>query len=83
MGDKSFGLRIVTPAETLLDQANVSWVQAQLADGGIGIWPGHAPLLAELTTGLLRYADEAGEQELVLEGGILHITETEVKDLCK
>jgi len=64
----------LTPAETLLDVAEVAWVQVQLSDGGgIGIYPGHAPLLAETVTAPLRYADELGEHALDLEAGILQV----------
>ncbi|MBU0495008.1 MAG: hypothetical protein KKA73_00045 [Chloroflexi bacterium] len=67
-------LQVLTPGKTLLDVAGVRWVQAQLADGGgIGIRPGHAPLLAETVAAPLRYADDAGEHELALAAGILQI----------
>jgi F0F1-type ATP synthase epsilon subunit len=67
-------LRVWTPGETLLDITDVRWMQAQLADGGgIGIRPGHAPLLAETVTAPLRYADQAGAHALDLEAGILQI----------
>lgn len=67
-------LQVLTPAETLLEAENVSWVQARLADGcGIGIYPGHAPLLAETVDAPLRYADEAGEHTFEVEAGILQI----------
>jgi F0F1-type ATP synthase epsilon subunit len=67
-------LTVLTPAETLLDVAGVAWVQVQLSDGGgIGIYPGHAPLLAETVTAPLRYADESGEHVLGLEAGILQV----------
>jgi F0F1-type ATP synthase epsilon subunit len=65
---------VLTPAETLLDVTEVAWVQVQLSDGGgIGIYPGHAPLLAETVTAPLRYADELGEHALDLEAGILQV----------
>lgn len=65
-------LRVLTPAETLLDAVNVRWVRAELADGaGIGIWPGHAPLLAETVAAPLRYADQRGEHSLALSAGVL------------
>jgi F0F1-type ATP synthase epsilon subunit len=65
---------VLTPAKTLLDVGNVAWVQVHLADGGgIGVYPGHAPLLAETLTAPLRYADPAGEHTLDLEAGILEI----------
>jgi F0F1-type ATP synthase epsilon subunit len=71
---KSLRLMVLTPAETLLDRAEVSWVQVQLSDGGgIGIYPGHAPLLAETVSAPLRYADELGEHTLDLAAGILQV----------
>ena len=67
-------LMVLTPAETLLDVAGVAWVQIQLSDGGgIGIYPGHAPLLAETVTAPLRYADGSGEHALDLKAGILQV----------
>ena len=70
---KPLRLMVLTPVETLLDVAEVAWVQVQLSDGGIGIYPGHAPLLAETVTAPLRYADELGEHALDLEAGILQV----------
>jgi len=76
---KPLQLVVLTPAEILLDVAGVHWVHAQLADGGgIGIWPGHAPLLAETVAAPLRYADDLGEHSLLLEAGILQITPGQV-----
>jgi hypothetical protein len=71
---KSLRLTVLTPAETLLDAEKVAWVQAHLADGGgFGIWPGHAPLIAETVNAPLRYADDAGEHALDLEAGFLRV----------
>jgi len=67
-------LTVLTPAEALLDVEKVAWVQARLADGGgIGIYPGHAPLIAETVTAPLRYADTSGRHTLDLEAGILQV----------
>jgi len=72
-------LTVLTPDETLIEVDEAAWVQARLADGGgIGIWPGHAPLVAETVTAPLRYADAAGEHSLNLEAGILQIDESGV-----
>jgi F0F1-type ATP synthase epsilon subunit len=69
-----FRLAVWTPEEPLLDAEEVAWVQVHLADGGgIGIYPGHAPLVAETATAPLRYADPAGEHALDLEAGILQV----------
>jgi len=71
---KRLRLMVLTPARTLLEVEGVAWVQVRLSDGGpIGIYPGHAPLLAETVTAPLRYADEAGEHTLGLEAGILQV----------
>jgi F0F1-type ATP synthase epsilon subunit len=65
---------VLTPERPLLEAEGVTWVQAHLADGGpIGIYPGHAPLLAETAAALLRYADLAGEHALDLAAGILQV----------
>ena len=67
-------LTVLTPAEALLDLGEAAWVQVRLADGGpIGIYPGHAPLLAETVAAPLRYADPSGEHALDLEAGILQV----------
>lgn len=72
-------LTVLTPAEMIWQAELVRWIQVQLADGGgLGIWPGHAPLLAETVTAPLRYADDAGEQAINLAAGILQIAAGEV-----
>jgi len=71
---KPFHLTVLTPAQILLHVREAAWVQARLADrGGIGIYPGHAPLLAETVTAPVRYADRLGEHTLQLEAGILQV----------
>ena len=50
-------------------------MQAQLSDGGpIGVYPGHAPLLAETVAAPLRYQDPSGEHALDLSAGILQVS---------
>lgn len=72
-------LRVITPSSTLLDVHDVSWVQAQLADGGgIGIWPLHSPLLAESVAGKIVFADQTGEHVQNVGAGILSIRNDEI-----
>ena len=76
---KRLCLTVMTPAETLLDAQEVLWVQARLTDGGsIGIYPGHAPLLAKTVAAPLSYADPTGEHTLDLEAGVLQVDDTGV-----
>jgi F-type H+-transporting ATPase subunit epsilon len=71
---RAFRLTVLTPEQTLLDVQRVAWVQVQLADGGpIGVYPGHAPLLAETVVAPLRYKDPSGEHALDLNAGILQV----------
>ena len=76
---KPFRLTVMTPPQVLLEAEGVAWVQARLADGGpIGIYPGHAPLLAETVVAPLRYADTSGEHTIDLGAGILQVSEENV-----
>ncbi len=76
---KRLRLLVLSPVKTLLEADEVSWVQIRLADEGwLGIYPGHAPLLAETLVGPLRYADDAGEHTFDVSSGILHVQEAEV-----
>ncbi|MBN1136951.1 MAG: hypothetical protein JXM73_10210 [Anaerolineae bacterium] len=68
------GLTVLGPAGKLLDEAQVDWVQVQLVDGGgIGIWPGHAPLIAETVSAPLIYAQNEQEHQIDLQPGILQV----------
>ena len=79
MAREPFRLVVLTPGETLLDVTGVTRIQVQLADsGGLGIYPGHAPLLAETVTAPLTYWDSDGEHSLEVSAGILHIRGTQV-----
>ena len=67
-------LTVLTPVKKILEVRAVSRVQVRLADGlGLGIYPGHAPLLAETAPAPLFYTVGDEERELELEAGILHI----------
>jgi F0F1-type ATP synthase epsilon subunit len=71
---RSLRLEILTPEGILVDCEEVAWVQARLADGAtIGIWPRHAPLIAETVAGSVRYADVEGEHAIELLGGFMHV----------
>ncbi len=76
---KPFRLTVLTPERALLDARGVTQVQAQLVDGSpIGIYPGHAPLLAETVAAPLRYTDASGEHAIDLGAGILQVSDAGV-----
>jgi F-type H+-transporting ATPase subunit epsilon len=71
---RSLRLSILTPTEPVVLADDIAWLQARLADGGsIGIWPGHAPLIAETVCGPVRYSDGSGEHRVELQAGLLHV----------
>ena len=72
----TFLLEVATP-ERLMVRENVSEAQIPAKDGYLGILPGHAALLSELGSGVLRYTADGHHHSLRIEGGWL-----EVKDDC-
>lgn len=66
-------LHVLSPEETVY-QGQVLWVQVPLRDGFIGIWPGHAPLIASLGKGDIVFDTRAGRQKLAVRSGILRVT---------
>ncbi len=65
---------VVATPETKLLEANVQWAQVPLSDGGsIGIFPGHGPLVAETSPGVMRYDDGTGVNSLRLRAGVLRV----------
>jgi len=65
-------LQILSP-ERVVFEREVEWLQVPLADGLLGIWPQHAPLIASLSQGAIRFPVEEGVEEVALRGGILRV----------
>lgn len=61
-------LRVITPDAIVLDQA-VSAVRIPGLDGAIGILPRHAPMVAALDVGVLRYRSGGAEHYLYVSPG--------------
>ena len=65
-------LVVVSPEQVAYD-GEVHWVQVPLLDGLIGIWPGHAPLIAAVAGGKLRFQSDEGVQEMRISEGVLRV----------
>lgn len=65
-------LRVITPDKIALD-AQVSAVTVPAVDGEIGILPRHAPMIASLATGILRYTDGGKKHALFVSGGFAEV----------
>ena len=67
-------LVVVTP-EDVVFEGDVLWAQVPLVDGLVGIWPGHAPLIGRMVTGVLEYATGDAVETVAVADGILRVDE--------
>lgn len=65
-------LRVITPDRIALDQ-QVGSVTVPGVDGQIGILPRHAPMIAVLDTGVLRYQSGGKQSALFVSGGFAEV----------
>lgn len=65
-------LRVLTPEQVILDEL-VDWAQIPLTDGLLGVWPGHAPLMAAVSEGMVTYAINGEVRQLPISAGFLRI----------
>jgi|SRR5438128_7802267 len=73
----SFFLTIVTRERKIVETDAVEAVLPAY-DGEIGVLPGHAPLLALLKVGIMRYRTNGTSQSLVLSWGFAEILQDRV-----
>jgi F-type H+-transporting ATPase subunit epsilon len=66
-------LQIVTPERVVLEE-DADIVVARAAEGDIGIYHGHEPVLSPLEPGALMYRSQGEEHRLVVAGGFLEVT---------
>ena len=78
---EEIGLEVATP-ERLLVQEQVDEVQIPAKNGYLGVLPGHAPLLAELSTGFLWYLSGGRRRYLAIHGGFLEVLPDKVRVLA-
>jgi F-type H+-transporting ATPase subunit epsilon len=68
-------LRIVTP-EKVSWEGEVDSLTVPAWDGSLGVLPGHAPLLAQLTPGVVRIRQTGGDERLLaVSGGFVEVAE--------
>lgn len=65
-------LQVVTPERRALART-VTRVTLPGAGGELGILPGHAPLVSELSPGVLSYAEQAAEGALAISSGFAEV----------
>ena len=74
-------LDIITPERNLLSES-VDSVTVPGAGGELGILPGHTPLISQLQTGVLSYAQGGGTKRLHVSGGFVEVRDDRVSVLA-
>ncbi len=78
----SFKLEIVTPEKKVVDTA-ASEAQIPGKNGYLGIMPGHAPLITELSVGEITYRTDSTEHVLAVAWGFAEVLPDKVTILAE
>lgn len=83
MADNTFMVEIVTPEQILLKD-EVQFLVVPELNGELGVLKNHAPMIAALEIGVLRYTDPAGKvKKIALSGGFMEVIYNEVRVLAE
>jgi F-type H+-transporting ATPase subunit epsilon len=74
----SLTLRVITPERIVLDDV-VDSVVIPAADGLAGVLPRHAPMVAALASGDLKYVAAGREQHLFVSGGFAEVRDNTLR----
>jgi F-type H+-transporting ATPase subunit epsilon len=78
----TFQLEIVTPEKKVVDTA-AEEIQIPGKNGYLGILPGHAPLITELSVGEINYRENGTEQKLAVAWGFAEVLPYKVTILAE
>lgn len=77
MAENTFMLEVVTPERVVLSDG-VQFVVVPAAEGEVGILRGHAPMVAGLKIGVLRYTAKDGVvRHMAVSGGFMEVIDNE------
>ncbi|MGI6413280.1 MAG: F0F1 ATP synthase subunit epsilon [Syntrophomonadaceae bacterium] len=83
MAENTFMLEIVTP-ERILFKDEVQLVVVPAVEGEMGIMKNHAPLVAGLKIGVLRYKDSSDSQaKIAVSGGFIEVVDNVARVLAE
>jgi len=78
----TFQLEIVTPEKKVVETA-AEEVQIPGKNGYLGILPGHAPLITELSVGEITFRENSNEQRLAVAWGFAEVLPNKVTILAE
>ena len=73
----------VTTADGAVCDEMVNFVSAPLVDGEVGILSGHAPMIASLKEGVVKYKINDEEHYAAISGGVLSVADNELIILAR
>jgi F-type H+-transporting ATPase subunit epsilon len=79
----TFQLEIVTPEKKVVETKTAEEVQIPGKNGYLGILPGHAPLITELSVGEIIYRENSTRQRLAVAWGFAEILPDKVTILAE
>ncbi|QGU00732.1 ATP synthase epsilon chain [Candidatus Syntrophocurvum alkaliphilum] len=83
MAENTFMLEIVTP-EQILYKDEIQLVVAPAVEGELGVMKNHAPLVAALNIGVVRFKDGNGNQQRVaISGGLIEVIDNSARILAE
>lgn len=78
----TFALRVVSPEGNVLKD-DVEFAVLPGEAGELGILPNHAPLIAGLNVGVIRYTKEGDSKRLAISGGFVEVADNQVTVLAE
>lgn len=79
---ETFQLEIVTPEKKVVD-TTAEEIQIPGKSGYLGVLPGHAPLITELSVGEITYRENGAEQHLAVAWGFAEVLPNKVTILAE
>lgn len=77
----TFNLKVVAPDGQVLNK-DVEFAVAPGENGEIGILPNHAPLIASLGIGVIRYTENGKVNKIAISGGFMEVVKNKVTILA-
>lgn len=77
----TFNLKVVAPDGQVLNK-DVEFAVVPGENGEIGILPNHAPLIASLGIGIIRYTENGKVNKIAISGGFMEVVKNKVTILA-
>lgn len=80
--ENTFHFQVTTADGAIIDEA-ATYASIPLADGEYGILPNHAPMIAAVKEGVIKFDGEGSDSFVAVSGGILSVCDNEVIVLAR